>query len=268
MVQLTSRERVDAFWSSTLGVEPAEFRTPGISVFLNPPQRASWRGIYVLAFDKGASVFTPADLLEPVTAALATHDVESVLAPATWQSGDVAGRGGKESGEVAGRSTGASVLDGGLISVVGPMIHHYRDHPDGLKEVAAGRRVNPGDAEALADIRTAVPPDEWAAAGFNAQPAVMFGLFEDERMMAAANLTPGPDAATDIGLVIHPDARGKGYGVQIAATAARQALLMHGIARFRVAATSQSTLAIASTLGFEEYGRNLAIYLTPGPPPR
>jgi GNAT superfamily N-acetyltransferase len=256
MVQLTSRERVDAFWSSTLGVEPAEFRTPGISVFLNPPQRASWRGIYVLAFDKGASVFTPEDLRERVTAALATHDVESVLDPATWRSGDGVGRGIQ-----------TSVLDDGLISVVGPMIHHYLDDPAGLKEVAAGRRINPGDAEALADIRTAVPPEEWAAAGFNAQPAVMFGLFEDERMMAAANLTPGPDAATDIGLVLHPDARGKGYGVQIAATAARQALLMHGIARFRVAATSQATLAIASTLGFEEYGRNLAIYLTPGPPP-
>ena len=51
MVEITTRERVDAFWSSTLGVHVSDLHTPGIHVYPNPPQRELWRGIYVLAFD-------------------------------------------------------------------------------------------------------------------------------------------------------------------------------------------------------------------------
>ena len=141
------------------------------------------------------------------------------------------------------------------------MKHYYRDQRDGLDEVAGGRRINPRDADALAALRGAVHPLEWVTTGFTAQPAMLFGLFEDEKMVAAANLTPGPDAASDVGFVIHPDARGKGYGLQIAATAARQAIMMHGVARYRALTTSPSTMAIADELGFSEYGRNLAAYL-------
>ena len=110
-----------------------------------------------------------------------------------------------------------------------------------------------------------MPDQEWTAAGFTAGPTVLFGIFEGDSMMAGANLTYGPDAATDIGIGIgigvHPEARGKGYGVQIAAAATHQAIKMRGIARFRVLATSSSTLAIASKLGFESYGRNLTVSL-------
>ena len=97
--------------------------------------------------------------------------------------------------------------------------------------------------------------------GFTAQTAMLFGIFEGDRLVAAANLTPGPDAATDVGFVIHPEARGRGYGLQIAALAARQAILMHGVARYRALTSSPSTMAIADKLGFEEYGRNVVVYL-------
>ena len=90
---------------------------------------------------------------------------------------------------------------------------------------------------------------------------MLFAIFDGDRIVAAANLTAGPDAATDVGIVVHPDERGKGFAMQVRPLAARQALLMHGIARFRALATSSSTMAIAQKLGFEEYGRNLAVYL-------
>lgn len=243
MVQVTSRERVDAFWSNTLGVDASQFHTPGTHVFINPPQRATWRGIYALAFDKCACVFVPTDLVDSLSATFASSDlgadVDAIVEPETWRAR----------------------TDLTIRSALGPVVHHYLDTPDGLADHAAGRRINPGDADAITALRKAVGAAEWTAAGFLDQPAVMFGIFEEEKMLAAANLTSGPDAATDIGLVVHPEARGKGLGVQIAATAARQAITMHGIARFRVLASSEHTLGIAATLGFEPYGRNLTIYL-------
>jgi GNAT superfamily N-acetyltransferase len=238
MVQVTSRQRIDAFWSNTLGVDELQFRTPGVQVFPNPPQRSIWRGIYVLVFDKSACVLTPPDLLETVSTAVASAGTDSVVDPETWR-------------------TMAGVT---IASVLGPVLHHYRDDVAGLDEGPAVRAVELSEA---ADLATAVPAREWLSAGFGEEPGTVFGYFDGDRLMAASNLTPGPDAATDVGFVVHPEARGKGYGVQVVAAAARRAIELHGIARFRVLATSQSTLAIATKLGFEPYGRNLTVYLTP-----
>jgi len=238
MVQVTTRERVDAFWSKTLAMDVSDLHTPGVRVRPNPPERAHWRGIYVLAFE-GTTVFAPEDLLDWVHEAIDGQTPEALLEPKTWHE----------------------ALGDALNSAWGPVKHYYRDHRDGLDEIAGGRRINPRDATALAVLRGAVHPLEWLTTGFTAQPSVLFGLFEDEKMVAAANLTPGPDAASDVGFVIHPDARGKGYGLQIAATAARQAIMMHGVARYRALTTSPSTMAIAERLGFTEYGQNLAAYL-------
>jgi hypothetical protein len=239
MIRLTTRERVDAYWSSTLGVDASDLHIPGTRVRQHPPDRAQWRGVYVLALDKAACVFAPADLLGRV-AAVTDLDTESVLEPATWE--DLLGP--------------ASVS-----SAFGPVLHHYLDDRAGLDEVAAGRRLNPRDSDALAELRGALTADEWASGGFTGQPAMLFGVFEGEHMLAAANLNAGPDAATDIGIVVRPDARARGFGLAITAAAAKQAVLMHGVARFRAHAASGNSRAIAERLGFSEYGRNLAVYL-------
>ncbi len=238
MVEQTTRERVDAFWSTTLGTSVANLHAPGVRVSPNRLHRESWRGIYVFGFE-GVTVNVPIDMLESVGAAVLGHDPESLLEPKTWPE----------------------ILGDQPRSAWGPVKHYYRDRLDGLDQIAAGRRLNPRDAEAIAALRSALPFTEWGITGFTAQTAMLFGIFEGHKLVAAANLTPGPDAATDVGFVIHPDARGRGYGVQIAALAARQAILMHGVARYRAMTSSPSTMAIADKLDFEEYGRNVVIYL-------
>ncbi len=237
MVQLTTRERVDAFWAGRLGVDTRELHLPGVRVRPHPPAQAPWRGIYVMCFDDAACVGVPADRFDEISAMVADLDPLSLIEPETWR-----------------RLLGED-------EAYGPVLHFYRDDVNGLAEIAAGRRINPNDAGALTALRSAVSAQEWMLAGFLAQPAMLFGLFEDDRMVAAANLTSGPDAATDIGVVLHPDVRGRGYAARLTATAARQALVMHGIARYRALATSPAAIAVAEGLGFGEYGRNIAVYL-------
>jgi GNAT superfamily N-acetyltransferase len=242
MVELTTRERVDAFWSSTLGVSVADLHTPGTRVYPNPPQRELWRGIYVLAFDDAVSVFAPTELVDGVSRAIADHERERLVETKTWQA----------------------LLGDHMQSAYGPILHHYlRDARPlaSISQAAGARRLNPGDSAALAGLRSAVSHAEWTETGFTGQPALLFGIFEGDRLMACANLTPGPDAASDVGIVVHPEARGKGYAMKIVAVAARQAIMMHGIARFRALTDSPGTLAIAHKLGFEHYGTNLAAYL-------
>jgi hypothetical protein len=239
MVQVTTRERVDAFWSSTLGVTLPDLHAPGVRVQAHAQARADWRGVYVLAFDDAVSVLVHADLVDEVTKAVDGQVPATILEADMWRA----------------------TFGGAVRAAFGPVVHLYLDDASGLDEYAVGRRINPRDADALTELRGAVAPDEWRSAGFTAQTAMMFGIFDGDRMVAAANLTPGPDAATDVGIVIHPAERGKSYGTGMTATAAKQAIVMHQVARFRVFASSAATLAIAAKLGFEEYGRNAAAYL-------
>jgi GNAT superfamily N-acetyltransferase len=242
MVELTTRERVDAFWSSTLGVDASDLHTPGTRVYPNPPQRELWRGIYVLAFDKATSVFAPTDLLAGVERAIADHDGDALLEASTWEG----------------------LLGSHLHSAFGPILHYYLLDAGPLapiSQAAGARRLNPGDSAALSRLRASVTSAEWSETGFTGQPALLFGIFEGDDLVACANLTPGPEAASDVGIVVHPAARGKGYAMKIVAVAARQAILMHGVARFRALTQSPGTIAIAHRLGFQHYGTNLAAYL-------
>jgi len=240
MVQLTTRERVDAFWSNTFDLSAADLRLPGVRVRPHTPSRASWRAVYVLSFDDAACVLAPADLVSVLSDALAGRAAGEVLDPSGWRA----------------------LFDGSTLRTVVATRHHYLDDRGGLAEFAVGRRVNPRDHSALASLRSAIPPLEWEQAGFGLQPAMMFGVFEGEEMVGAATLGAGPDAATDIGVVVRPRIRGKGYGTQVTATAAKQAVLMHGIARFRTPADSEASLALARRLGFTEYGCDLTVHLS------
>ena len=196
----------------------------------------------MLAFE-GATVYAPTDILDWIRSQVAGSDVASVMEPKTWHD----------------------LLGGAVHSAWGPVKHFYLDRQDRLGDLAAGRRLNPRDAEAIGAMRAAVDSQDWTVAGFTAQTAMLFGIFEEDRLMAAANLTPGPDAATDVGFLVRPDARGRGYGLKIAALAARQAIMMHGIARYRAFPSSPSMVAIADRLGFEEYGGNVVAYLNDSP---
>lgn len=237
MAKLTTRERVDRFWSTTFDLSPADLHLTGIRIQAHNAPRQEWRGIYVLAFADAATVFAPADLVAGLRDAIGNETAAAATDPGRWQA----------------------VLP--KARVLGPSRHHYLDDAQPLQAIAAGRRLNPGDFSALSSLSAAVGESDWADSGFGGQPAVLFGLFDADQMVAAANLTSGPEGASDVGVATHPDRRGHGFGTRIAATAAKQALAMYGIARYRALAANAASLAIASRLGFDEYGQNLAIHL-------
>jgi hypothetical protein len=237
MAKLTTRERVDRFWSTTFDLSPDDLHRPGARIQAHNAARQAWRGIYVLAFADAATIFAPADLVADLRTHFGDAGAAAATDPARWRALLPKAR------------------------VLGPSRHHYLDEAGALANLATGRRLNPGDFSALSSLSAAVGEADWESSGFAGQPAVLFGLFDSGEMVAAANLGAGPEAASDVGVATRPDRRGRGFGTRVAATAAKQALAMHGIARYRALATNPASLAIASRLGFDEYGQNLAIAL-------
>lgn len=237
---VTTHQRVDAYWAQMFGLHPDELHTPGVRVLAHRPERAYWRGVYALVLGDAASIFAPNDLVATLSATFADRGAEHALQPDVWH-------------EALGAAAG---------SVLGPAVHHYVDDGTRLTALAAGRRLNPGDTLSLNALRATVDAGEWEESGFAEHTATIFGLFDSDRLVAAANLSPGPAEASDIGVITRPDERGKGHGTHIAALAAQQAVGMYGVARYRALAFNTASLAIARKLGCWEYGRNVAIQLT------
>ena len=170
MVEPTVRERVDAFWSSTLGVDVADLHTPAPTS--TPIRRSANSGA---ASTSSASTMRSPSSPRPTT---------STKWPPQSPSSTPNRPSRRPPGSVAGRRPALRL---------GPGRAQLPDRSrPAWPRSAAGRRINPRDAEALAALRGAVSSAEWTETGFTGQPAMLFGIFDGETMLAAANLTPGP----------------------------------------------------------------------------
>ena len=242
MVQLTTRERVDAFWSSTLGVDAADCTPRAYRSTPTRPTRSSWRGVYVLAFDKAVCVFAPADLLDAVAA---------------WH------RRHRRRRRARAARPGSACSETTVQLASARSVHHYRDDRAGLAELAGGRRINPRRrrragraarrrAAATSGPRPASPPSR----------RMLFGLFEGDDLRGRGEPHPRPRRRHRRRHRRAP--RRPRQGLRRCASPPPppgRPCVMHGVARFRALATSPATLRDRRQARLQEYGRNLAVYL-------
>ena len=235
-------EVVDAAWAERLGCEAALLHEPG--AHLVPGGEALRHRAVVLAARVGAGtlVFCPDRLRDRAARVLAEAD------PSTAFSAGVCAR-------IAGVTETA---------VLGPSCHTFVDRvrfkprPD-----AVGRRLDRGNPSFDA-LRTACGEDDWAEGGFLHEPTtfdVLYGIEEDGRLVAAGNMTPFRGLPADVGLVAHPDARGRGFATRLASKMVSDAIPDVEVVCYRALLTNASSLRIAESLGFERRGQNYIVGL-------
>ena len=140
--------------------------------------------------------------------------------------------------------------------VLGPADHFWADHDTALPAGA-----DPLDPEQCDELRAQVPDAEWRESGFDRTPHASFGVFEDDRLIAASVLTTLWGWPVDVGILVAPDARGRGLGSRVAAAALAAGVALSGFAAFRVARTNAASRGVAGRLGLTAYGANLAVPL-------
>lgn len=140
------------------------------------------------------------------------------------------------------------------LSLIGPSTHAYLDSDPGTDA-----RVEPVDESALASLQERVPEEDWRESGFADGPPLTFGLHEDGVLVAASNLHLFGDRPRDVGVLVAPDARGRGLAAVVARHAASLAVREHGLARWGARNTNVASLATARHLGFEPWCTQLAI---------
>jgi RimJ/RimL family protein N-acetyltransferase len=140
--------------------------------------------------------------------------------------------------------------------VFGPSRHAYLDSPPPPPAVDVREAAYD---EVESHLREICGEGDWAESGF-AEPADRcFVAEQDGRIVAAANLTPWRGHPADVGVLVSPEATGRGLGTAVAARAAAVVIELGGIARYRALETNTPSLRIARKLGFTPYGRNVVV---------
>ena len=221
-----TRDRIDGHWSRRFGVP-----VPGLApVMVAATGRYDDAALVVLLGDH-AYVDAPIERAQDVAALVLPQSPAAVLDPYTWTP-----------------LASAPAL--------GPADHFWADH---ATDLPAG--ADPLDPEQCDQLRAVVPEAEWREAGFDRTSHACFGIVEDHRLIAASVLTTLWGWPVDVGVLVAPDARGRGLGSRVASAALAAGVGLSGFAAFRVARTNAASRGIAGRLGLTAYGANLAVPL-------
>ena len=230
---------VETYWATVFQCSADDLWRPGVFVSAHSGHLTDYRGVFLFNRRDACRVSAPRDLVEPLKFALQ----------------------GRAATDVFRGDTFVDLLGDRVHEVIGPNWYGYV-RAGGHRPAArrACRAIAADDVYALDVLRDACGMSDWAEVSFDRVPA-LFGCFEDDRLVAASNLTAWRVGDDRIGVVTHPEFRRRGYGAAVASAATERALRTTTVAEWRARGTNTASIELALKLGFTRYGENLAIRL-------
>ena len=238
-----TEDRIVDHWAERLGCSPAAFREPGVTV----TEHANEGTIRLLRHDDALVVAAPA----------AVRDAVEAHRGALWDA---------ELPATDALRRALADTDVSVDAVHGPYALCYVDRSSFSPVDADARLLVGADEAAFADLRERVPEADWARASPTFRPGQTAGLFADGRLVAVATLTHLP--FPDVGVVVDPAHRGRGYGRAVVskATAAAFDADRGAVVRYRTPAAASASLDLAASLGYERRGTSAVVVLAQGSP--
>jgi len=121
--------------------------------------------------------------------------------------------------------------------------------PVPVPEGVAVRRLAPGDRRALSALAKSLAPVERTLSQVSVKDEFVTGVFEGEELVGAASVVRWK-GLWDVGVMVRPDRRRRGYGK--IAVSGLCALVLHegGIVQYRCDKSNAASVALMSALGF------------------
>ncbi|HST87138.1 MAG TPA: GNAT family N-acetyltransferase [Ktedonobacterales bacterium] len=235
--------RLDTHWAGMFGATTKALYAPGLRVVAHGPALADYQGAYVLRHHAACFVSVP-----PAYLAFATQAFS-----------------GRAVAEVFDRRFLAAVFGGAINQIIGPAYQGYLDAGDFRPvDTLGARQLTYVHIPALTRLEEACVSGEWEASGIDYHRPPLFGCFAGKELVAVATLERRDPFSLSIGVIVHPDYRGRGYGKAVVGEATAYALSQLPIVHYQTLLVNANSIAIAAALGFAEYARTLAARLKPG----
>ena len=236
-----TKAAVDAVWAEMFGLSTADFSRDAVHVVAD----RAMDDVVTVMVDRSCVVWVPDHLEEA-----ARDRFSSLSATEAFTSGPLE-QLVSERGEVVGLSW-----------------HHYGDQEMLRAESDAAVRAVPGDDAALIEFLEAGSIEDWAESGFPRHPAshteeVQYWIMqEQDRVVAAGNMTPWRGVPADVGVLVGTRDRGRGFASRLVGAMLADCVQTAAIVRYRALSTNAASLAVAQRLGFARYGGNYLAKLT------
>jgi len=231
-VEAKNWERVDLWWAELFGVPSSMLWQKGITTSFHAGL-VDYPGIFVAARGKSVHVSLPEWGDTKLAEKIGKRDLDELVDRKFWHDFGPTSSGYK-------------------VSTV--RVHAYTDHQhDAPKKV---------EQIALSDIahwEDLVSRKKWEASGFADQVSHVFAVRHGDEIAAVANLGRFLSTSSSVGVLTHPKYRGKGYSTPVTKAATAYAVRNEGIARIRYDDDNSRSRAVAQSLKFEDYARQLAI---------
>ena len=242
MTTTVSLDAVTAFWAAHLGCSEVQLAQPHTSVVHAGPELASWRGATVMFRPPACVLAVPADWYVPVASRI----------------------GRRPPVEVFDATLLCQVFGAAVDQVIGPAWLGYADASDLRPGPTLGTRLlTDQDLPELQRLAAACGPTAWEHSGIDPARPPVFGCFADEVLAAAGMLERWGDRLLQVGIVTHPDYRGRGYGKAVVSAMSAYGLATSGVMQYRTLQANLPSVGIAQALGFQRFALTLAVRLTP-----
>jgi GNAT superfamily N-acetyltransferase len=149
--------------------------------------------------------------------------------------------------------------------IVGPAWQGYADGSDFHPAATGGTRLLQQvctDKSALQRLELACNRTEWEHSTIAWEQPPVFGCFVGEEIVAAGTLHPWGEGILGVGIITHPAHRGQGYARAVVSAMTAYGLAQGAILRYQTLQANVASVAVARTLGYQQYGQTLAVRLT------
>ena len=234
---------VDIFWASFFGLPPADFLAAGVQVVPHHELKG-YEGAWLFRRNGVSSciISVPPRLVEPVRTAVASRNAEDLFC----------------------RETATGLFGSQGARVIGPAYQGFVEEENFLPAAGRARALGSQDAAALRRLADACGQEAWDDAGIAPGQPNTFGCFAgagEEELAAVARfrVTEQEAAAAWIGVVTHPEHRGKGYGRTAVSVATEQGLRRSLLLLYQTLLANAPSVALASRLGYRQYATHFAV---------
>jgi GNAT superfamily N-acetyltransferase len=228
--------RVDRHWSRRLGCAEARLYEAGVSV-LPHAELVGYEGVYVAAIREAVLVSAPAELVDPLAAAVLGAEPRALLTPTGLRR----------------------VLPVPASELIGPAAVAYSACPRAL-EPSTGRLVLIADAQvpSLQALRRGVSDRDWEWAGLDAAVGSIASLVVSGEVVSACGYRLLSEEVAHLGVLTHSDHRRLGYAAVVVSAMGRVAWQAGLLPQYQTLRTNLPALRVARHLGFCTYATTLA----------